>query len=385
MSKDQQNISTMKVNEFIQMVVPMFSSCRPCDTPPIMLWGPPGIGKSDAMKAIAKLVEKNTGKKVIVTDVRLLLFNPIDLRGIPSKVDSIIPGQFDAEGNPKIEAVAKWLKPQIFQMDESKDVINLLLLDELSAAAPSVQAAAYQITLDRIIGEHKLPDNTFVLAAGNRVTDKSVAFNMPKALANRLTHLEIEAELEDWKQWAIPKGISVEIIAFLNNNPSELFKFDPSNDHLAFATPRSWEKVDFYIKQMNSIEAAFPMIAGQIGSGSAMAFKTYAQVFTRIPDIKAIFDGTVKDYPKTADVLYALSASIVAHTKKIAEESAKNSDKKSKEKAMLTNMLKYVTGMKEEFSILTMRDVIRIQVVQQELIKIPEWVSWASKFGDYII
>ena len=94
---------------------------------------------------------------------------------------------------------AIWLKPQIFQMNDSEDVVNILFLDEISAAPQSVQAAAYQITLDRVVGEHKLPENCIVIAAGNRVTDRSVAFKMPKALANRLMHFEVDGNFDSWK------------------------------------------------------------------------------------------------------------------------------------------------------------------------------------------
>ena len=109
--------------------------------PSVMLWGAPGVGKSQAVRQIAKEIEYGTGKEVHVTDVRLLLFNPIDLRGIPTANED--------------KTLAVWLKPQIFRMDESDDVINILFLDEISAAPQSVQAAAYQITLDRTVGEHK--------------------------------------------------------------------------------------------------------------------------------------------------------------------------------------------------------------------------------------
>ena len=147
--------------------------------PSVMLWGPPGIGKSQAVREIAAEIQESTGKEVRVTDVRLLLFNPIDLRGIPTS---------NAD-----KTLAVWLKPQIFQMDPSEDIVNILFLDEISAAPQSVQAAAYQITLDRVVGEHRLPENCIVIAAGNRTTDKSVAYKMPKALANRLLHVEVAA------------------------------------------------------------------------------------------------------------------------------------------------------------------------------------------------
>ena len=110
--------------------------------PSVMLWGPPGVGKSQAIRQIAKKIEDRTGKSVKVTDVRLLLFNPIDLRGIPTS---------NAD-----KTLAVWLKPQIFQMDADDNIVNILFLDEISAAPQSVQAAAYQITLDRVVGEHRM-------------------------------------------------------------------------------------------------------------------------------------------------------------------------------------------------------------------------------------
>lgn len=145
--------------------------------------------------------------------------------------------------NCLIKTLAIWLKPQIFQMDPDESIVNILFLDEISAAPQSVQAAAYQITLDRVAGEHKLPDNCIVIAAGNRVTDKSVAFKMPKALANRLCHIEIEGNFKSWKQWAISKGIHHKVIGFISFKQNMLMGFDGGKDDLAFPTPRSWEMV----------------------------------------------------------------------------------------------------------------------------------------------
>ena len=183
------NLPSMAVGKAVEKLSYAYSAVikngLPIKTmPSVMLWGPPGVGKSQAIRQIAKKIEYGTGKSVKVTDVRLLLFNPIDLRGIPTS---------NAD-----KTLAIWLKPQIFQMDSSDNIINILFLDEISAAPQSVQAAAYQITLDRVVGEHRLPDNCIVIAAGNRTTDKSVAYKMPKALANRLMHIEIEGDFDSW-------------------------------------------------------------------------------------------------------------------------------------------------------------------------------------------
>lgn len=140
------NIPSMTVGKAVDKLSHAYSTViqnkLPVKTmPSIMLWGPPGVGKSQAIRQIAKKIEDSTGKSVNVTDVRLLLFNPIDLRGIPTS---------NAD-----KTLAVWLKPQIFQMDSGDNIVNILFLDEISAAPQSVQAAAYQITLDRVVGEHK--------------------------------------------------------------------------------------------------------------------------------------------------------------------------------------------------------------------------------------
>jgi len=218
------------VRQLSKAYISLIQNHRPFSRfPSVMLWGPPGVGKSQGVRQIASEIEATTGKEVRVTDVRLLLFNPVDLRGIPTA---------NAD-----KTLAVWLRPQIFQMDASNDVVNILFLDEISAAPQSVQAAAYQITLDRTVGEHRLPENCIVLAAGNRVTDKSVAYTMPKALANRLCHIEITGNPQSWHEWATEAGVHPAVLSFLQAHPDRLMDADMQSDSPAFATPRSWEMV----------------------------------------------------------------------------------------------------------------------------------------------
>jgi hypothetical protein len=360
----ESNIIKTRVNDVIDLMVPLYSSVanngKFKEIPSLMLWGPPGIGKSQGVRALGKELAKKTGKKVAFTDVRLLLFNPVDLRGIPMA--------------DKERQVAVWLKPLIFQMDPSPDIINILFLDEISAAPLSVQAAAYQMVLDRVVGEHKLPDNCIVVAAGNRVTDKSVAYKMPKALGNRMTHLEIEADIDDWKRWAIPAGIDSRIIAYLNYRRSHLFQFDASNDDVAFCSPRSWEMSDTYLKKLNSIDTAFPLIAGSIGLGPATEFKAWSNVFHKLPNIQDIFDGKDVIVPKEPDILYALSASLVSHSAKYAND-----------KTRLGNLVTYSLKMPAEFATLTVRDTVTVESVRSLILSLPQWITWSKQYKGFIM
>jgi MoxR-like ATPase len=90
---------------------------------PVMIWGPAGIGKSDLIAELAL----EDGRQV--TDVRLNLWEPTDIKGIPYYNSS--------------ENTMKWAPPAELPTDPECD--NILFLDELVSAAPAVQAAAYQL------------------------------------------------------------------------------------------------------------------------------------------------------------------------------------------------------------------------------------------------
>lgn len=326
--------------------------------PSVMLWGPPGVGKSQAIRQIAKEISMRTGKKVNITDVRLLLFNPIDLRGIPTA---------NAD-----KTLAVWLKPQIFQMDASEVVVNILFLDEISAAPQSVQAAAYQITLDRVVGEHKLPENCIVIAAGNRMTDKSVAFKMPKALANRLMHIEIEVNFNSWKEWAIRSGINEKVVGFLSFRQNYLMSFDSSSDELAFATPRSWEMVSNLLNCVSDdIDDMFSLISGIVGSGVAAEFRTWAKVYKDLPNIEEVFDGKTSKIPKGTDAMYALTASMTAYAREHKDEMNR-----------IAASIRYADNMPPDFSTILMKDYMYIDKnYKEKLITIPEFSKWLQTKG----
>jgi len=329
--------------------------------PSVMLWGPPGVGKSQGIRQIAERIEKETGKKTEVTDVRLLLFNPIDLRGIPTANED--------------KTLAVWLKPQIFQMDDSEDVINILFLDEISAAPQSVQAAAYQITLDRVVGEHKLPDNCIVIAAGNRTTDKSVAFKMPKALANRLMHFDVRVDFEAWKKWGISKDINPKVVGFLNFRQDALMQFDPSTASLAFPTPRSWEMVSNILNYVSDdVEAVLQLVSGLVGSEVAYEFYTWLSVYDKLPSIEDIFAGKPASVPDTPDSKYALISSMVAYAKK---------NKNNTE--MIRNSIKYARKLPPDFAVVLMKDYMNLEPnYRMKLMKIPEFADFASKSGSLL-
>ena len=360
------NIPPMNVGTIVEKLARAYSTViqneLPVKTvPSVMLWGPPGVGKSQAVRQIAKEIESNTGKTVSVTDVRLLLFNPINLRGIPTS---------NAD-----KTLAIWLKPQIFQMDPSSDVINILFLDEISAAPQSVQAAAYQITLDRTVGEHWLPDNCIVIAAGDRTTDKSVAFKMPKALANRLMHIEVEESFHSWRQWAILSGVNEKVVGFLSFRQNYLMGFDSASDDLAFPTPRAWEMVSNLLNGIeDDIDKMYPLIAGIVGTGVAVEFRTWSQVYRELPVMEDIFDGKMPSVPQNTDAMYALTASMTSYAREHKDEMSR-----------IANSIRYAEKLPPDFGAVLMKDYMYLEKDYKErLLTIPEFSKWLQSKGSLL-
>ena len=349
--------ATVDVDKLVNLLGNSYSKLinneKPITTfPSVMLWGQPGVGKSQAVRQIGELIHEKTGKEVNITDVRLLLFNPIDLRGIPVA--------------DQRRQFAVWLKPKIFKMNGTEDYVNILLLDEISAAPQSVQAAAYQITLDRKVGEHQLPDNCIVIAAGNRITDKSVAYKMPKALANRLMHFNVESKFKSWKAWAIRKDIHPMVVGFLNFKNDALNKFDPDKEDLAFATPRSWEMVSNLLNNVSDdINDVYPLIRGLVGTGVAAEFRTFASVYAQLPDIQDIFSGGVYDIPKDPSVVYALCSAMVNYVKNNQD------DLKG-----IANSIDYMRHMPRDFAIMLITDYQLIsEKFSEKIRKMPEFAK----------
>lgn len=314
---------------------------------PVFVHGPPGIGKSYIVQELAK------ERSWELRDVRLSQLDAVDLRGIPAL----------SEGK------TAWMPP-VFLPDSGE---GILFLDELNAAPPSVQAAIYQLVLDRKIGEYELPKNWRIACAGNRINDKGIVFRLPSPLVNRMVHLVVEARFEDFKAWAIPQGIHPFITGFLGFRPNLLSQELPKDveTNPAFATPRSWTMLSGILRGMgkeSSVQGIHPLIHGTVGYMAGVEFLSYIAAYKNLPDPDAILAGSFPEVPDSPSTLYALNSALVDRFDGRAEQSG--------------CLMRFSELLPTEFGIMLIKDCVS---KHETLCEAEGFDAWLEKHGEYIL
>jgi len=274
---------------------------------PIFLWGPPGIGKSDIIKQMGEELDAH------VIDIRLSLWEPTDIKGIP---------YFDSD-NGKMSWAPPIELPDAALASKYKQII--LFMDEMNSAAPAVQAAAYQLVLNRRVGTYRLPDNVHIVAAGNRESDKGVTYRMPAPLANRFVHLEMKVDWDDYFSWATDNRIHKDVLGFLSFSKKDLYDFDPKSGSRAFATPRSWTFVSELLFDDDEDESTLTdLISGAVGEGLAVKFMAHRKIASKMPKPEDILSGKVtKMESKEISAMYSLTVSLCYELKDACDKQDK--------------------------------------------------------------
>ena len=327
---------------------------------PVFLWGPPGIGKSDIVKQIGQ----DAGRDVI--DVRLALWEPTDIKGIP---------YYDASKGTMV-----WAPPGELPMDPESTAI--IFLDELNSAPPAVQAAAYQLILNRKVGTYHLPKGVDIVAAGNREGDRGVTYRMPAPLANRFIHLEAKVDFDDFQEWAVMNNVHPEVVGYVGFAKQDLYDFDPKSPSKAFATPRSWVFVsDLLWEDDTDIDTLHNLIAGAVGDGLAVKFMAHRKIAGRLPKAEDILSGKVKDLSiKEVSAMYSLTVSLCYELKDQAEKKSKTFDSQA------DNFFRYMMdNFPTELVVMGAKTGLTNYNLPLDATKMKSFDEFHKRFGKYVL
>lgn len=299
---------------------------------PMFIKGVPGVGKSDIVRQTAKRLG------VEIRDVRAILLDPVDLRGLP---------HVNGDGR------THWAVPEFLPRTGK----GILFLDELNAAPPLVQAACYQLILDRKLGEYTLPDGWVVMAAGNGDMDGAVTSRMGTALRSRFVQIEMTTDFEDWYRWATNNDVHPAVIAFIRYRTQLLHQFD--KNQIAFPCPRTWHFVSDLIKTGLPTAIEFAMVEGTVGTGAATEFFAFLQFYRDCPDIdKIIANPKSSAIPAKPGVKFAVACALALRA------NAKN----------MTAVITYLDRMDKEYCIMAATDIVTRDETLQD---VPAFTNWA--------
>lgn len=345
----------MRPAQLLSVLDREFRSTRAGYHTPVMLWGPPGVGKSQMVAQIA------ARHQVPIIDIRLSQMEPTDLRGIPFRVGNLV----------------EWAIPELLPDEERHGETGILFLDEITSAPPTVSAAAYQLILDRRLGHYRVPDGWALFAAGNRQGDRGVTYTMPAPLANRFSHFEVETHLDDWVAWAYTQGIDDRLIAFLRFKPELIFDFDPAHNPVAFPSPRSWEFTHRALQKFADVpELLRGALQACVGPAAGIELFAFVTNLAQMPDIDAILAGETVAVPKEIDLQYAVAAALVGRAIRARPTPGATN--------IYGRVLDYAQRFSQrEMGVMLVSDLYR--AIGGDIFTVPAFSQWAKAVGEVML
>ncbi len=338
---------------------------------PAFVWGPPGVGKSDIVAQVA------AERGMELRDVRLNLLDPTDIKGFPVPNTeaghmewlpaNFLPPMFIDKQIETTTGKGKTAKTVVTTERIPNDTKGILFLDELNQAPPMVQAAAYQLLLNRKVGDYTLPEGWGILAAGNRESDRANAQRMPSALSLRLIHLDYEINVDDWCQWALDQGdrVPVELLAFIRFKPDLLHQFDAAQR--SSPNPRGWVFCGELTNSGLPPAEEYELFKGTVGEAGAIEYKAFLSVYRDLPSVDSIkLNPDTVPIPKTQDVMFAITAALAAATTK----------------DVFPRFMEYVKRMDAEWQITYVKDALARS--KREIVNTKEFTQFAIKNSQFI-
>jgi hypothetical protein len=369
----------------------------------LMLESGPGIGKSETAFQVVEDLAKTLNEPVGIVQFMLATISSVDVRGFMLPLKSVhegvvsldtvfsIPPWYPVRSNTwVVEHDGTWHRPGTWNANLPR--YGVLFLDEFGQAEDEVKKPAAELLYKGAVGTSELPLGWRVIAAQNRVSDRSGVLRELMFLVNRRCLLSIDPSLPAWLDWANRQPQHVQphylTMSFAQQNPDIVFRETVPDGSEPFCTPRTLCLMD---KDLRSIggqdneykdegqsrnlmlptdDLAREVCAGWIGGGAAAQFFTHLKYADQIPTITQIeADPAKAKLPEKRDAqmvcAYMLSHSITEHN--------------------ATKVLKYMYRLNIEMQVLCVSSICATDNRAKLIVSEPTYVQWLMKNKDLLV
>jgi hypothetical protein len=317
----------------------------------LMLWGPPGVGKTSAVAQAAQ--EVSVGMKAVISH----LYQPVDVLGLPYIVDG----------------KCEYAPPTIFPDPNRDTKRGIFFIDELPNCVPAMQSAWGVIILERSTKQYEFPPNWLVICAGNREGDRAGATRLVSALENRMIHIDVTPNADEFLTYGLAQRFHPMVLSFLEERRDLLMKFDPRSAEKAFPSPRSWERASEALSLSLPEEITNEMIRGAIGIGAGTEFLAFLKVQKDLPSLQDVLKGIVKlsKFANRPDIVRAAIYSTLSYA----------AESKSVER--YEEAIQVALGAPDEWSVVLLKRLQQLD--SSKLLQTKSWREISSTYGKYFL
>lgn len=249
---------------------------------PVLLMGPPGIGKTQIMEQVARECGIALVAYTITHHTRQ---SAIGLPFISEK-------EYGGEKKQVTEYTMSEIVASVYdKMEETGLREGILFIDEVNCVSETLAPAMLQFLQYKTFGNHKIPDGWIITAAGNPPEYNKSVREFDIATLDRIKRIDVEADFNVWKEYAAKVNIHSAVLSYLTARPQYFYQVETTVDGKIFATPRGWEDLSEFLEVYEKLELPFDReVVGQYIQHAKIAkdFAAYLELYRKYQSLYQI-------------------------------------------------------------------------------------------------
>ena len=199
---------------------------------PILLIGPPGIGKTQIMEQIAREC------KIALVSYNITHHTRQSAVGLPFIRETSYGGEkYSVTEYTMSEIIASIYR----RMEETGLDEGILFVDEINCVSETLAPTMLQFLQGKMFGNQKIPEGWIIVAAGNPPEYNKSVREFDMVTLDRVRRIDVEADYGVWKEYARERKLHGALLSYLELRPNNFYRVEADVDGLQYVTARGWE------------------------------------------------------------------------------------------------------------------------------------------------